>query len=251
MHYIAHTLSIGLCSIVSLWGSPLSFSQENVPNMKNETITYRLGSLIKVRPEFEERYIILHKHTFPGVLSRIRESNIRNYSIFLRDGILFSYYEYVGSNYDADMKAIGDPTTKEWWKLTDPMQEPLPTRKEGEWWASMDLLLESAPAMTPSSPADRLAFVAAVKPECVQAIHQFFKQLGTAFSSLLASHHLSNIHIYEKDATLYAYVEYTGASWPSDAKQMEQEVKTAEWKKEFERYTTTPWQSMKCVFHTN
>jgi len=45
-----------------------------------------------------ERYIILHQHVFTGVLDRIRKSNIRNYSIYQRDEILFSYYEYVGSN---------------------------------------------------------------------------------------------------------------------------------------------------------
>lgn len=44
-----------------------------------------LGSLIRLRPECEEQYIILHKHTFPGVLQRICRSNIRNYSIFLRE----------------------------------------------------------------------------------------------------------------------------------------------------------------------
>ena len=85
--------------------------------MESEKVTKRVGSLIKVRPEFEERYIILHKHTFPGVLDRIRKSNIRNYSIFLLDGILFSYFEYIGNDYDADMKAIADPTTKDWWMI--------------------------------------------------------------------------------------------------------------------------------------
>jgi L-rhamnose mutarotase len=91
-----------------------------------------------LKPEFEERYIILHRHTFPGVLRRIYASNIRNYSIFLRDGILFSYYEYHAQNYEDDMKKIGeDPVTQDWWKLTDPMQEPIPDRKEGEWWVSM------------------------------------------------------------------------------------------------------------------
>ena len=86
----------------------------------------RFGSLIKLKPEYEERYIILHKHTFSGVLDRIRKSNIRNYSIFLRAGMLFSFFEYIGNDYDGDIAEIGrDKVTKEWWKLTDPMQEPL------------------------------------------------------------------------------------------------------------------------------
>ena len=36
---------------------------------------------------------------------------------------------------DADMKLMAaDPKTKEWWSICG----PLPTRKEGEWWASME-----------------------------------------------------------------------------------------------------------------
>jgi L-rhamnose mutarotase len=28
-----------------------------------------------------------------------------------------------------------DPRTQAWWAITDPMQAPLATRKQGEWWA--------------------------------------------------------------------------------------------------------------------
>ena len=98
----------------------------------------RHGSLIRVKPEYEERYIILHKHTFPGVLEQIHLVNIRNYSIFLNDGMLFSYFEYIGDDFKADMERIADETTKEWWKLTDPCQVPLADRAEGDWWADME-----------------------------------------------------------------------------------------------------------------
>jgi len=99
-----------------------------------------IGSIIGLKKEFEERYIALHNHTFPEVLDRIHRSNISDYSIFLYDGILFSHMVYTGNDYDADMKAIGtDKTTREWWKLTDPMQEPLASGKKDEWWASLDL----------------------------------------------------------------------------------------------------------------
>ena len=67
---------------------------------------------------------------------RLRASNITNYSIFLRDGLLFGYYEYVGDDYEADMAAISaDETTRAWWKLTDPCQEAVASAAPGEWWA--------------------------------------------------------------------------------------------------------------------
>jgi cytidyltransferase-like protein len=31
-----------------------------------------------------------------------------------------------------------DPVTRDWWKLTDPMQEPFPDRKDGEWWLQLE-----------------------------------------------------------------------------------------------------------------
>ena len=68
-------------------------------------MTRFFGSTIGLKPDYAERYIALHANTFPGVLRRISRSNIRNYSIHLHDHLLFSYLEYVGTDYDADMAA--------------------------------------------------------------------------------------------------------------------------------------------------
>jgi L-rhamnose mutarotase len=104
----------------------------------------RYGSVIKVRPEKVEEYRELHAKVWPSVLEMIRECNIRNYSIYFKDGWLFSYFEYVGDDFDADMKKMAaDQNTQAWWKLTDPCQEPLDTRREGEWWASMEELFHT------------------------------------------------------------------------------------------------------------
>jgi cytidyltransferase-like protein len=99
-----------------------------------------LGSIIGLRPQDTQRYIALHANPFPGVLQRLSRSGIRNYSIFLHDGVLFSHLEYVGAHYAADMAAIADDeTTRQWWLLTDPMQTPLPERQAGERWAALPL----------------------------------------------------------------------------------------------------------------
>ena len=99
----------------------------------------RYGQVIKVKPEYLEKYKALHANPLPEVNRMIQECNIRNYSIYYRDGYLFSYYEYVGDDYEADMaKMAADPKTREWWKETDPCQEAIPTAKEGEWWALME-----------------------------------------------------------------------------------------------------------------
>jgi L-rhamnose mutarotase len=99
----------------------------------------RFGSVIKVKPEKLEEYKKLHANVWPGVSQMITECNIRNYSIYFKGGYLFSYFEYIGDNYEADMeKMAADKTTQEWWDVCKPCQEPLKTRSEGEWWADME-----------------------------------------------------------------------------------------------------------------
>jgi len=104
----------------------------------------RYGMLIGVREEKLEEYKALHAAIWPDVLSKIRQCGIRNYSIYLRklpDGkhYLFSYFEYVGDNFDADMaKMADDETTQKWWDLCIPCQRPLDDRAEGQWWATME-----------------------------------------------------------------------------------------------------------------
>lgn len=99
----------------------------------------RHGSVIRIKGDKLEEYKAYHAEVWPEVLDMIRKCNIRNYSIFHKDGYLFSYFEYVGDDFEADMaKMSADPKTQEWWDITKPMQEPLETRSEGEWWAEME-----------------------------------------------------------------------------------------------------------------
>jgi cytidyltransferase-like protein len=161
------------------------------------------GSLIGLRPEFEGRYRVLHRHVFPGVLDRIARSNIRNYSIYLHGGILFAYLEYVGEDYDADMSAIaGDQTTREWWQLTDPMQVPLDERKPGDWWATLEVAHEwerEAGGQTHGSRWSRHAWVAPAPASLP----------GDLDAALLrpADGGVRKLRIFRSRERLYAYAE--------------------------------------------
>ena len=102
-------------------------------------MVHRHGQLIRVRPEKLDEYKAYHADVWPGVLDMIRQCNMRNYSIYQKEGYLFAYFEYVGEDFAADMaKMAADPTTQEWWDIMMPIQEPLDTRAEGEWWAVME-----------------------------------------------------------------------------------------------------------------
>jgi len=209
------------------------------------------GSLIRLRPEYEERYIILHKHTFPGVLSQINKVNIRNYSIFLLEGILFSHYEYIGNDYANDMKAIADETTMEWWKLTDPMQELLPTGKKGEWWASMEQLSLIEENTKPYSEVKRHAWTAEIKPGTEITIKDFLLNVEKQLIQFFRQHHFQNQNIYFKDDKLYIYIEYTGNDFSKDVQEFNNIREVKKWNEKYEKNLITVWKKMNEVFHTN
>ncbi|CDD81860.1 putative uncharacterized protein [Bacteroides sp. CAG:462] len=99
----------------------------------------RYGSVIKVAPGRLEEYKRLHAAVWNSVKKMIKECNLQNYSIYYKDGYLFSYYEYTGNDYAADMaKMAADPETQRWWTFCEPCQQPLESRAEGEWWATME-----------------------------------------------------------------------------------------------------------------
>ncbi|HOW65413.1 MAG TPA: L-rhamnose mutarotase [Candidatus Paceibacterota bacterium] len=104
----------------------------------------RYGMVIGLRAEKLEEYKRLHAAVWPDVLPMIQECHIRNYSIYLRqldDGrhYLFSYFEYVGTDFAADMaRMAADPTTQKWWAVCKPCQQPLEGRNADEWWAGME-----------------------------------------------------------------------------------------------------------------
>ena len=103
----------------------------------------RYGSVIGIKPEKVEEYNRLHAAAWPGVLQMIKRCNIQNYSIYLRklpDGkyYLFSYFEYVGGDFEADMATMAaDPETQRWWEECKPCHVPFDDREPDEWWAGM------------------------------------------------------------------------------------------------------------------
>lgn len=101
----------------------------------------RMGMLLGIKLEAIAEYKRIHAEVWPDVLAMISACNIRNYSIFLREpeNLLFAYFEYHGTDFAADSaRMAADPVTQKWWSVCEPMQQPLETRKDGDWWASME-----------------------------------------------------------------------------------------------------------------
>lgn len=100
----------------------------------------RYGMVIGIKPEKIDEYKALHARVWPAVLEQIRSSHIRNYTIYLREpeNLLFSYFEYHGEDFNADMATMAaDRETQQWWAICKPCQIPMTSRGDDEHWAVM------------------------------------------------------------------------------------------------------------------
>ena len=98
----------------------------------------RAGWVIQLKPGAREEYRRLHENVCPGVQARMRGAGIEKYTIFMRDNLLFTYMEFRGDFKDVQTFIAVDEETQRWWKLTEPLQNPLESADDGEWWVWMD-----------------------------------------------------------------------------------------------------------------
>lgn len=101
----------------------------------------RMAFMIGLLPEKMAEYKRLHAAVWPQVLERLSGRYIRNYTISLREpeGLLFSYWEYHGTDFAEDAATMAaDRITQDWWALCGPCQRPLDTRSLGESWAPLE-----------------------------------------------------------------------------------------------------------------
>ena len=98
----------------------------------------RYGNIVRVKPEKKSLYIELHSNPLPEVGEVIRECNIRNFTIFNIDDLLFNSFEYIGDDYESDMKRMAESSImQEWWAKCMPCMEPYGDLADGEIWTEM------------------------------------------------------------------------------------------------------------------
>ena len=104
----------------------------------------RLGWVGRLKPDMVQKYVDLHADTWPAVLRRNKDCNLQNYSIFHKklpagEHLLFSYVEYTGSDFAADMERMAaDPEVQRWWAECKPCFEQIEDLPPGEVWATME-----------------------------------------------------------------------------------------------------------------
>ena len=140
-------IRITICCMALIWISSCT-EKHNVSTtdqiQKPTKPVQRFGMVTGLKPGKMEYYKQLHAAVWPAVQQKIKECNINNYSIYLKeiDGkpMLFSYFEFTGQDFNADMqKMAADSATKRWWKETDPCQQPLTdAASKKQIWSGME-----------------------------------------------------------------------------------------------------------------
>jgi len=104
----------------------------------------RIGWIGQLKADMVDKYVELHANTWPGVLARNKACGLQNYSIFHRqmaggEHLLFSYVEYVGEDFEADMKKMAaDEEVQRWWAECKPCFEQIENLPPGDVWSPME-----------------------------------------------------------------------------------------------------------------
>lgn len=201
----------------------------------------RHGSVIAIPQASIPEYKKLHADAWPGVLKMIDKAHIDNYSIYLGEvspgeHYLFSYYEYTGKDFDADMARMKkDKTTQEWWKHTDPLQKPLPTAKEGEWWSEWkEVFHHDGPACRPSDVKSRHGSIIGMPEKNILAYTQMHAAVWPGVLAAIERANIRNYSIYlgqikPGEYLLFSYFEYVGDDYKADMAAIADEVTKTWW----------------------
>jgi L-rhamnose mutarotase len=100
----------------------------------------RVGMVVKLKPECVDAYRELHAASNAGVRDLLSKYHMQNFNIFLHqigpDWYEFGYYEYSGTDFEADMALLAqEPRNQAWLEICDPMQVPLEGAKS---WVDME-----------------------------------------------------------------------------------------------------------------
>ncbi|XXH05829.1 hypothetical protein Hte_012267 [Hypoxylon texense] len=125
---------------------PQRITKSPDPESQQKTVR-RIAQIVKLKPEFIDKYKEVHASVWPEVLQQIKVCNIEDYSIYHDPGtgILFATFKYVGIDFEGDMERMRENAkVREWWAMTDGFQESVvPGAKDSAsgsppWWKELE-----------------------------------------------------------------------------------------------------------------
>ena len=84
----------------------------------------RIATITKLKSGMKEEYKKIHDKIWDDMVEAGHKANMRNFTIFVHEDYLFSYFEYIGDNYEADMARKNSlEVTKKWREATGAMTD--------------------------------------------------------------------------------------------------------------------------------
>lgn len=214
--------------------------------MTNIKVPKPQASVIEIKKENISEYKRLHANIWPDVSKMVKECNIPRYSIYLgevkkNEFYLFGYYEYLGKDLNADMaKMAADPVTQQWWKHTDPLQIPLATRKEGEWWACWDNIGHLTSEKTGVN-FRRYGSVMGIKKENIFKYKRLYEKISPYISKIMTPSNIRRNSLFagsvEKDRYyLFNCFDYVGEHFEEDMAKIEADPEIRQWRASVRSY---------------
>lgn len=99
----------------------------------------KFGQIGQLKKDMVDYYKELHAAPWSQVLNTISDCNLCNYNIFIKDDIVFAYFEYTGANYEIDMDRMAECTvTRKWWNHSQPCFKKFAMSESEEFYADME-----------------------------------------------------------------------------------------------------------------
>ena len=99
----------------------------------------RYAMAVRLKDEKKDFYLKNHQNVWPEVLSELKKIKVKNYSIFLKEDLMFGYLEYDGDNFDLDMAEMSKiDIVDKWTKLMIDCFNPFPNNEDNSSWVMMD-----------------------------------------------------------------------------------------------------------------
>lgn len=104
----------------------------------------RMIRLVALKPGRAKEVLTLYKNCWPEVLDALDQANIRNFTIYAQReaNLLVSYWEYHGSDYERDYRALSvQPSMNRWDAICRSSLAEVPGFNNGsDLWAPTELI---------------------------------------------------------------------------------------------------------------
>jgi L-rhamnose mutarotase len=158
-----------------------------------------------VKAGMEQRYREEHRHVWPDVLAGITRYGIRNYSIYMMDRALFSFFEVEDLD-KAMAMAAGDPVNQRWQEHMAPVMDIASGIKDGST-SYLDEVFHSSGYQGTMSTVQRVATFMQVREGMEERYREEHRHVWPEILQQIEDARIRKYSIFMRGRELYSYFE--------------------------------------------